>query len=93
MTRLASRLDAASPEAGAVPPPRPAAPVDTATPAPPRPAAAPAEPWSDVEGVVGRYGVLALGTVTTLAAVGTFVSWAAYSRNGPTSGTSSTPPM
>ncbi|HVB30606.1 MAG TPA: DUF2339 domain-containing protein [Gemmatimonadaceae bacterium] len=77
MTRLASRLDAASPEAGAVPPPRPAAPVDTATPAPPRPAAAPAEPWSDVEGVVGRYGVLALGTVTTLAAVGTFVSWAA----------------
>ncbi len=51
--------------------------MDTASPAPPPPAAAPAEPWSDVEGVVGRYGVLALGTVTTLAAVGTFVSWAA----------------
>ncbi|MHB2034202.1 MAG: DUF2339 domain-containing protein, partial [Gemmatimonadaceae bacterium] len=77
VTRLASRLDAASHEDHAAVPPRPAAPVDAVPPAPPRPAAPPAEPWNDVEGVVGRYGVLALGTVTTLAAVGTFVSWAA----------------
>ena len=34
--------------------------------------------WSpdDVESVVGRYGMLALATVTGLAAVGTFLGWA-----------------
>lgn len=67
VSRLAARLDAERP-------------IDLDTPADaplPAPAPPPAEPWSDVEGVVGRYGVLALATVTTLAAVGTFLSWAA----------------
>ncbi|HEX8726138.1 MAG TPA: DUF2339 domain-containing protein, partial [Gemmatimonadaceae bacterium] len=38
-----------------------------------------------VEDLVGRYGVLALATLTTVAAVGTFVSWAAmHGLLGPT---------
>ncbi|MGH7688081.1 MAG: hypothetical protein ACREN3_00575 [Gemmatimonadaceae bacterium] len=35
---------------------------------------------SRVEDLVGRYGVLALATLTIIAAVGTFVSWAAMYR-------------
>jgi Predicted membrane protein (DUF2339) len=46
---------------------------------PPTEAAPPVvpSPPDDIESLVGRYGVLALATLTTLAAVGTFVSWAA----------------
>ena len=40
---------------------------------------------SRLEDLVGRYGVLALATLTTVAAVGTFVSWAAmHGLLGPT---------
>jgi hypothetical protein len=39
----------------------------------------------DLERLVGRYGVLGLATLTTIAAVGTFVSWAAaHGLLGPT---------
>ena len=31
----------------------------------------------DIEGLIGRYGMLALATITGLAAVGTFIGWAA----------------
>ncbi len=50
-----------------------------------RPSESAAERASRVEDLVGRYGVLALATLTTVAAVGTFVSWAAmHGLLGPT---------
>jgi hypothetical protein len=45
-----------------------------------RPAAAPESgrlpTWREAEAFIGRYGILGLGTLTVLAAVGTFVRWA-----------------
>ena len=69
-------------------PTRRAAPTASAEPAGRAPAPAPATPIdraSRFEDLVGRYGVLALATLTTVAAVGTFVSWAAmHGLLGPT---------
>ncbi|HEY5220170.1 MAG TPA: DUF2339 domain-containing protein, partial [Gemmatimonadaceae bacterium] len=65
---------ASSPARESFPPPRPQSRTGHAEsyPSPAPIAAAP-----DFESIVGRYGVLALATLTTLAAVGTFVDWAA----------------
>ena len=91
VARLAERLDAnAAPHRAPAPAPVPApvaAPAPAAPPAPPAPPSpAPArDDGADLESMVGRYGVLALATITTLAAVGTFVSWAAaHGLLGPT---------
>src|SRR5712692_9898369 len=61
-------------------PPRP--PAIEALPPLPRPPPRPARP--DLETLIGRYGMLALGTLLALAAVGTFVGWAvAHGLLGP----------
>ena len=66
------RRPTASPAAAA---PVVSATVGTERPRAPRPSSA--ERASHLEHLVGRYGVLALATLTIIAAVGTFVSWAA----------------
>ncbi len=84
VARLTARLATADAPRAAAPSGEPAVAPAAAAP-PPRPAAVAAGPESDIESFVGRYGVLALGTLTTLAAVGTFVSWAAaHGLLGPT---------
>lgn len=92
VARLTERFDATAAPHRAPPPATGPAPVAAPTPAPPAPPATHATPpaqtrddGADLERMVGRYGVLALATVTTLAAVGTFVSWAAaHGLLGPT---------
>src|SRR5205814_2620873 len=86
------RTQAAGTRPSTAPPPLAAAAVearfDTSAPArsaaPSRPAvdappAARASPL-DLETLVGRYGMLGLATLLALAAIGTFVSWAARSE-------------
>jgi uncharacterized membrane protein len=92
VSALAARLDGQP----APPPTRPA--TSTAesrpsaegsvpfTPAPPRPRPAPPPPASviDVESLVGRYGTLALATLTILMGIGAFLTWAiANGKLGP----------
>jgi Predicted membrane protein (DUF2339) len=75
------RLRSARPAAPAPRPPSAAA--GAPVPVPPiaaprfRPPARAGDRMARIEHLVGRYGVLALATLTTIAAVGTFVSWAA----------------
>jgi len=86
VARLTERLDAnAAPRRAPAPGPAPeAAPTPRTAPTRPRSWPAP-DDGADLESMVGRYGVLALATITTLAAVGTFVSWAAaHGLLGPT---------
>ncbi len=88
IARLSARLEGTAASYAAATPPgktaaglatalKPPDPAPVTTPPTRRAAAAAAGPQPDIESLVGRYGVLALGTLTTLAAVGTFVSWAA----------------
>ncbi len=80
VARLAAQLAAHRRDAPEAPRPAPERAPSSAL-----PRAAPPDPAPDIEGLVGRYGVLALGALTTLAAVGTFVSWAiVHGLLGPT---------
>jgi hypothetical protein len=75
VSALRAEVARLSPREGAPGPPAPAtaAPARSAVP----PTGSARKPGADLERVVGRYGALALATLTTLAAVATFVSWAA----------------
>lgn len=86
VARLTERFDAnTAPRRAPLPTPGPASGAAPTPATPAAPAAPTRDDGADLESMVGRYGVLALATITTLAAVGTFVSWAAaHGLLGPT---------
>ncbi len=65
------------PAAAPAPPPTPPSSLGAGMERPRTPRPSSEERASRLEHLVGRYGVLALATLTIIAAVGTFVSWAA----------------